>query len=1110
MLLTRQGVVLTVLFALSSLSFAQDKIKLVRKADEGTVARYESKIDMQVTAEGQTMKMSMRQVDKSSFKGTGSKGEVSYDDQTELLEQEFNGEKFEEPQEEEPSTYTVSPQNVLIGFEPGSKEDEDANKIGIRLWWATSVIFSDKDIAAGDAWTHQTKADAKLGTKPGKGDYKFIGMETKDEIECAKIEMSFAETSTGGITSKGVFWLDPASGDIVASEFEVKNVPFGTEEDQTFGSAKGTTKRIEGGPLKADASRKAVVKGIDDKVKDFEKIEGLFTIYRQQKDGRDTVYMEIKEDQLDKFYMLQASASSGNSANIVSGDPIKDYFFKIVKQPGDKIAFFVPDITHRATPGTPISKAVEKSFAPSLLETFKIEAKQDDRKSLLIDVGEVFRGDMMGLGRALAGGGDPMAAMMGGGGGFSMDKSNTYISSLKSFPTNVVVETTYNFNKAGRGSMSDGAPGYPADAKGMTLRVAYNLFALPENGYTPRIADRRVGYFTSSYLDHDNEINFDKNVNLILRWDLKKKDPSAAFSEPVNPIVFWIDNAVPKEYRSSVERGLLVWNKTFEKVGIKNAIVVKQMPDDAEFDHADMSHNVIRWVASPGASYAVAFARANPMTGQVLNASITVDANLVNFGNTETDSLLGPAQFAKMFEPEPLHTNGYSCKLDTQMLRSARFGFHALEAVAAGGFAFDRKAYIDTFLEHVVAHEMGHILGLRHNFAGSAAKSLEELGNGGASTISASVMDYVPFNVAAIKKPGVPYWTNLGPYDFWAIEYGYSDFDKKDAKGELPELAKIASRTNEPGLNYQTDEMAFAFDPYVGLFDLGAEPLAYYDRMANLSRYLLMTLEDRSPKQGESYWAFTRDWNTLFATYVSSATGAIRFIGGQRASASHKGDPGEKPVLSPLSASSQKKALKLAADSLFSERAFAFPKSHYTKMTNNPNVGYVEASLAGPEEASVFNLYSAIGNMALRQMFSVGLLNRVANNEFKSKDALRMIDLFTTVKSQVWSELGTGKAIAPLRRQLQRDHLNVLIDMVMNPSGAAPSDAKLLAWAQLHELRGHISGMTSGSDDPYTKIHLAECGVRIERALNATQSIGSASRAPSLMDLLMGGRKSGE
>ena len=298
MLLNRQGVVLTVLLALSSFATAQDKIKLVRKADEGTVARYETKIDMQVTAEGLTMKMSMRQVDKTSFKGTGSKGEVSYEDQTELLEQEFNGEKFEEPQEEEPSTYTVTPLNVLVGVEPGSTEDEDANKIGIRLWWATSVVFSDKDIAPGDTWTHQTKADAKLGTKPGKGDYKFVGMESKDEIDCAKIEMSFAETASGGINSKGVYWIDPASGDIVASEFDVKNVPFGTEEDETFGSAKGTTKRIEGGPLKADASRKAVVKGIDDKVKDFEKIEGLFTIYRQQKDARDTIYMEIKEEQL--------------------------------------------------------------------------------------------------------------------------------------------------------------------------------------------------------------------------------------------------------------------------------------------------------------------------------------------------------------------------------------------------------------------------------------------------------------------------------------------------------------------------------------------------------------------------------------------------------------------------------------------------------------------------------------------------------------------------------------------------------------------------------------------------------------------------------------------
>src|SRR5205814_10557267 len=143
------------------------------------------------------------------------------------------------------------------------------------------------------------------------------------------------------------------------------------------------------------------------------------------------------------------------------------------------------------------------------------------------------------------------------------------------------------------------------------FRVSYNLFAIPENGYHPRIADARVGFFTTDYQAFSNDKIDDPQVHFIQRWQLEKADPTMALSPPKKPIVFWIDNAIPEEYRDAVRKGILNWNKAFEKEGIKDAIVVNQMPDDADWDIADLRYNVVRWTT--GMPFAIALFRANPL-----------------------------------------------------------------------------------------------------------------------------------------------------------------------------------------------------------------------------------------------------------------------------------------------------------------------------------------------------------------------------------------------------------------------------------------------------------------------------------------------------------------
>ena len=320
-----------------------------------------------------------------------------------------------------------------------------------------------------------------------------------------------------------------------------------------------------------------------------------------------------------------------------------------------------------------------------------------------------------------------------------MDRDKTFVGAIKNFPENLVVETNYHFTSSGRGGggggiaslLGGGAGDQLADPRSIPFKAVYTVFPLPtENGYVPRLADPRVGYFLTDFQEYNDDSREDVMTRYIYRWDMRKKDPSAALSEPVKPIVFWMDNAIPTEYRDWVKEGLQMWNKAFEKVGIKDAIVVNQMPDNADWDHADMRYNTIRWVESPNSGYAVAQFRVNPLTGQILNANITVDANFTRYIKEERRERVNPANFFEEPSPEAIADalkHPFRCEFGTGMVEQGWFGREAVSAFAQEYGIVNDKEYLHEYLREVVGHEMGHLMGLRHNFIASTYHTAEEL-----------------------------------------------------------------------------------------------------------------------------------------------------------------------------------------------------------------------------------------------------------------------------------------------------------------------------------------------------------------------------------------------
>lgn len=816
-------------------------------------------------------------------------------------------------------------------------------------------------------------------------------------------------------------------------------------------------------------------KTIDELTKDFTKMEGLVTLYRQTKDGADTVYMEIPETRYGKLMLIQITAGSGmgdTAAFVFHGQPLADLPVRFQALDSTKIQLIKPNLDHRGS--TKQSKlGIERSFPSEILATFEVKAHQAERKSVLIDVTPFFKSDVAEISQNLDAG--PM-------GGYLLDPSGSRVDTVKNFPENFVIRSVYRAVRKGPAGTGP---------KAVPWAVSFNISDLPENdGYRPRLGDPRVGFFTTSYEDLSDAKSYDQNVNFIQRWRLEKADPTLAVSPPKKPIVWYIDNAVPPEYRDAVRKGLLMYNEAFEKIGIRDAIVVKQMPDDADWDIADLRYNVVRWTT--GMPFAIALFRANPLTGEILSASLNMDAGFASSGAAQYDNIVDPvAAFSN--EKNTIGTGNWSARLCDMAQRGVemhQMGLTAAEMLTPGFGEEDRKKMIEQYVVEVVGHELGHCLGLRHNFAASTELTMNQLGNSATvheQGIGASIMDYNPFNTAAIGKKDVDFYSQrIGTYDFWAIEYGYKPVPATSTEGEVPALRQIASLSGAPGHAYQSDGSADDFDPHVVLFDLSKNPVEWTESLADIAPKI-QSKAGKKVALGESYFKFTRAWIQGLNMKTRAVRYAARFVGGGYLSSTFRGDVGEKPGYTPVDAETQRRALNLIVKNVFAPNAFNFSKSDLDRLTFDPNSTNNEV----PGRSRIFALQQTIaslGRVALGTILSPDTLSRMKANEFRAGvggDTLTVAELFKTLDKAIWTEEINRANVSDNRRELQRAHLDILIPMALSQVRGAPNDGRDLARAELSQLKARLTNALQHPTDDYTQAHLIECLARVTRALDA-------------------------
>ena len=812
------------------------------------------------------------------------------------------------------------------------------------------------------------------------------------------------------------------------------------------------------------------------------KVEGLWTIYYKDQQ----VLVDFKQMQLGQdFLMLSSIARGVSQGQVLGGMTWGDDVLWSFRKVGEKVHVLRRNVKFKARPGSPEANAVKLAYNDSVLYSLPIVT--DTPGGHLVDMTRVFLSDDEQIGKMI-------------GASFAFDRST--VGNLKAFKQNVELD----INAVYAGQIDSDTV---ADPRGMQVTVHYSISQLPQTTYKPRKADDRVGYFLTvakDFTDSSDDQNF---VRFINRWDLQKLDPAAKVSPPKKAIIFHMEKTVPVNLRPIVRAGIEEWNKAFDKLGFDNAVEVRQQGDEDTWDPEDVNYNTFRWITAE-AGFAMGPSRVNPLTGQILDADIIFDASFLRSWKSSYENFTPAAVAALLDIEQPVLNKGPAlfgpqrhrhadCRLNEGMQHQSSL---AGAVFAAQGLTAKRgelpEEFLQQALKEVVMHEVGHTLGLRHNFRASAWKTLAEMedpAKANEPTVG-SVMDYLPVNiVAAGTKQPAYYTTTIGPYDHWAIEYGY----KIVAGDENAELAKIAMRSGEPGLDYSTDEDTEANDPdpLSNRFDFSKDPIAHAQRQMALVNGLLPKLLERTVENGEGYQRARQAFGVLIGEYYKSAQFVARFIGGVMVHRDHKGDNQARPPFKLVDAAQQRAALKQLA-----EQAFTVPKYDPASLNSLAGTrwrhwGVQELSrIDYPIHTQIAQFQDAILSRTLSHL----TLNRIQDGEAKAapgEDAYTLPEHLKGVMDSIYSELAAPPAgefnnrlpyINSFRRALQRSALKKFGDIVAKPRTGQPEDARVLSRMYLADLAAKIDAALAKADlklDDYTRAHLTDSRLRIKQILEA-------------------------
>lgn len=789
--------------------------------------------------------------------------------------------------------------------------------------------------------------------------------------------------------------------------------------------------------------------------------KGMITVHKVE----DKYYFEIANNILGREILavtryIKVPAISGAGRAAYGGEVANQQTLAFEKGPSNNVFLRTITLINAADSKEDIYKAVTNSNLNAIAASFPIAAFGKDSASVVLDVTDYFKGDnqvvsinanikrSFGLG--------PIAA----------DRS--YIQKISAYPINTEIRSVKTFNAGGGASLVPGGGGSnipAANAAGaVTIELNTSMLLLPEKPMTPRIADKRVGYFTDDYVLFGDDQQKVENKEFAVRWRLEPKEEDAEkwkrgeLVEPKKPIIYYIDPATPKQWRKHLILGINDWQKAFEKAGFKNAIIGKEWPEnDTTMSLEDARFSVVRYFASPTEN-AYGPNVHDPRSGEILESHIGWYHNVMKL----------------------VH--------DWYMIQTAATD------PRARSMKFDDDLMGD-LIRFVSSHEVGHTLGLRHNMGSSSKTPVEKLRDKAwveANGHTASIMDYARFNYVAqpednISKAGL--YPRIGEYDQWAIRWGYGYIPGNSEEEVKKNSNKLVTETlkSNPRTWFGTYESGNQADPRSQSEDLSDNAVKASDYgVKNLQR-ILTNLPEWTKEEGDQNENIATMYGQLLGQFRRYIGHVSRNIGGVYET--FKLSDQDEPVYEPTPKAMQRDALGFLNRQVFQTPKWLIDKKIWDKInppgTSDPVAAAQEGTLGG--------------------LLSLDRLNRMqySAERYGADKAYSALEMMSDLQNELFSELKSNKAIDNYRRMLQKsyvDKLNTLLNPpasntttivfgggFTNPyaSGAnSRSDVYSIARAQLNQLRTQVNTAAATNADRMSKIHLQDLAEKIKRALD--------------------------
>jgi len=776
-------------------------------------------------------------------------------------------------------------------------------------------------------------------------------------------------------------------------------------------------------------------KTIEELTKSSRKMDGLFTIYQDTVTAE--VKMAVKESQFQKEFIYFSQIADGIlEAGSFRGSYRGSTVFKIKKY-FDKIEITAPNTNYYFDPSDPLSKSKDANISDALITSSKIVAHDKEKGLYLIDANDLFLSETLTRVKQPKGpNASPNAFSLG-----SFDKNKSKIEQIKNYPENTNIKTEYVFKNP---SVRNGGSEAVTDGRNVSIKVFHSFLKMPDEDYEVRMDDPRVGFFITQVNDQTatTTTNYRDMIN---RWKLQKKNPDQALSEPVKPITWWIENSTPIAWRETIAEGVLAWNEAFEKAGFKNAIAVKIQPDDADWDAGDIRYNVLRWTSSPTPPFGgYGPSMKNPKTGEIIGADIMLEfvhfTNRVFYDklfvdpteamNLETDE---EVQLNKEIEASPLY-----CSLGSLMHENLLFGQTFLQIMNASDYELEKVK--KESMKALIMHEVGHTLGLNHNMKASQLFSPDELYDAAfieGKALTGSVMDYAGLNINPDRKKQGQYAdTALGPYDIWAIQFGYQPFES-DAEREA-----LLERSTEKELIFgnDADDMRSpgkAIDPRVMTGDLSSDQIQYSIDRIQLVNTLKKEIKNQFSIEGEFYDDLRRSFYVLNSQAARAGDILSRFIGGVYVERAAYGQKNAKQPYTPVSLSDQKRAFNALSSYIFAPEAFSTPKEVYNYLAKKRR-GF--EFFSGPEDPKIHELVLGYQSRVLAHLLHPNTLQRIVDSELYGNQ-YKLAQFMTDLNKALFAADIKGN-VNSFRQNLQLTYVKRLIEMV---SGSKASRFNTLA-----------------------------------------------------------------